>query len=137
MIKANELRIGNWVLVCGVEIVIFSMAPTTNGRTWGFNLFDGEMPSFYDYECEPIPLTPEILERCGFEKKNEDGVETFTFQINGISDHGDNRYELFGIKSKKDSIQIDYDSKQILGSTACTVFTSASKPLLCINRRRT
>jgi hypothetical protein len=84
MIKATELRIGNWVLVCGVEIVIFSMAPTTNGRTWGFNLFEGEMPSFYDHECEPIPLTPEILERCGFEEiYKSDFTIRFDYKLNG------------------------------------------------------
>ena len=52
MIAANELRMGNWVkdslgyLVIGVNAKV-------------------EFASAY----EPIPLTPEILEKCGFEKE--------------------------------------------------------------------
>jgi hypothetical protein len=59
MIKANELRIGNWV---------------SNGE----KQFTADANVIYDaanfehYVLEPIPLTAEILEKCGF-VKDEDG----------------------------------------------------------------
>jgi len=56
MIPANQLQIGNWVLVNGKEIEIFSMAPATDGNTYGFNLFEGGMPEFYDYDCEAVGI---------------------------------------------------------------------------------
>lgn len=46
MIKANELRIGNWIRVFGGYAKV--------------KLIPSELP------IEPIPLTPEILEKCGF-----------------------------------------------------------------------
>lgn len=56
MIKANELRIGN--LVEGKDgvilpVVAFAVEAVNGDNRFGFN---------------PIPLTPEILEKCGFEK---------------------------------------------------------------------
>lgn len=63
MIKANELRIRNWVNVAGINVEIFSITSDGNGNH-GYNSFQGEMPDFEG--CEPIPLTPEILEKCGF-----------------------------------------------------------------------
>lgn len=71
MIKAEELRIGNKIFwkdkfMCTVaaihndKIHIFS---DDNVSGWSFGL---------DY-FEPIPLTPEILEKCGFEKESDLG----------------------------------------------------------------
>lgn len=105
MIKKNELRIGNYVMdiVSGEWMIVDELAENVGAVLINrdkYPLADG-------WRMDYIPLTPEILERCGFEKKNEDGVETFTFQIKGIADHGDNEYKLFGIKSKA-LIQIDY-----------------------------
>lgn len=55
--EANELRIGNWVNV---------------GYNKQFDLDDfenyfGEWKAFSNDAIEPIPLTPEILEKAGFE----------------------------------------------------------------------
>jgi hypothetical protein len=47
MIKANELRIGNWLYDQGY---------------YQITKIDG------DEDTEPIPLTPEILDKCGFAK---------------------------------------------------------------------
>lgn len=55
MIKANELRIGNWV---------------SNGEknyTVDVNMLY-DMVTLEHYEMFPIPLTTDILEKCGFEK---------------------------------------------------------------------
>ena len=66
MIKANELRIGNRVLLNGQEIEI------------SMNSFR----RFLDFDSEEdyngIHLTPEILvERCGFEKSNHHSLDYF------------------------------------------------------------
>jgi hypothetical protein len=67
MIKANELRIGNFILFKQFgqgKGKIGQMKPGDFGRV------AGDDPE--DSEYHPIPLTPEWLERCGFEK--EDGI---------------------------------------------------------------
>jgi len=55
--KANELRIGNWVYEYDALGGLFY-----NQVGWGIigDLVDGLSP------CEPIPITPEILEKAGF-----------------------------------------------------------------------
>lgn len=56
MINANELRIGNWVKNLGLDVKIE-----------GYGIaFCAEGKLIY----EPIPLTPEMLEACGFEKSD-------------------------------------------------------------------
>lgn len=76
MIQANELRIGNWIADRG-------------GKQWQIDHWEypNKVASIEPYLCElnghyiyghplteeldylqPIPLTPEILEKCGFEK---------------------------------------------------------------------
>lgn len=55
--KANELRIGNWVKgITGNPI-----------KLTGADIFVLEQGDDNGL-CEPIPLTPEVLEKCGFEK---------------------------------------------------------------------
>lgn len=52
MIKANELRIGNWVNEFGDTVIIEK----------------GEEIDSHHQNFEPIPITPEILEKAGFVK---------------------------------------------------------------------
>lgn len=71
MIPANELRIGNWVGLTG----------TDKWYKFGVNMFsiiaqkgEHESISYYAIDAEtnilsPIPLIPEILEKCGFRDK--------------------------------------------------------------------
>lgn len=58
MIAANELRLGNWV------------EHMTNGNKWQITISDFveeyEMGQAM-FHMKPIPLTPEILEKCGFQ----------------------------------------------------------------------
>jgi hypothetical protein len=72
--KANELRIGNWILntryKSGYEMQIESIGQ------FGINIelgYDGLNPIIDDdcsfNECEPIPLTEEWLLKFGFERK--------------------------------------------------------------------
>lgn len=72
MIKANELRVGNWVTGAFGENAPFQIMK-------GFQIDDCVDTYF------PILLTPEILERCGFEFiKNEYLLKAFSivFQQN-------------------------------------------------------
>lgn len=61
MIKANELRVGNWVAHHGETDVPFRL-----GAQAIFNIATGFLDRQEAYS--PIPLTPEVLEKCGFEK---------------------------------------------------------------------
>jgi hypothetical protein len=57
MIQANELRIGNWVMHPNGDVKISAE----------------DIGSKYSLDaCNPIPLTPEIFEKAGFEKETPD-----------------------------------------------------------------
>jgi hypothetical protein len=58
MVKENELRIGNWYKVDATVLTEESFAQFDDWQDAGHFLYD----------CSPIPLTPEILEDCGFEE---------------------------------------------------------------------
>ena len=62
MINANELRIGNYINVYD------GVGPKYMYQVTGYDIdeIDGD-----GTDCFPIPLTPEILEKCGFEKQSE------------------------------------------------------------------
>lgn len=60
MIQANELRIGNWVKV-GETISTVCLIDHNQ-----FIQLSGNAIVNRPEQIEPIPLTPEILERCGF-----------------------------------------------------------------------
>lgn len=55
--QAHELRLGNWVKDGkeNIQITVDELKALVNGRA----------------EFDAIPLTPELLEKCGFEKGNE------------------------------------------------------------------
>ena len=57
MIQVNELRVGNWVLEDGEYKKLKSM--------WDFDDID---------DFDPIPLTEEILLKCGFERNHYGGL---------------------------------------------------------------
>lgn len=71
-IDYRELRIGNIVSIpeCTINAII-----TAIGRK-GFNIDISEVDldetdNYFDYNSAyPMPLTPEILEKCGFDKMN-------------------------------------------------------------------
>lgn len=88
MIQASELRIGNWVNGT-TDFVKFPMPLKVTGlgaySYYGHNGelnrdefgiecgIDGQYYNFSDFS--PIPLSPEILEKAGFELRVEDGIE--------------------------------------------------------------
>ena len=81
MLQANELRLGNWVNYHNddtpfriIEIAISGLSvKNSEEETWI------ELDQF-----SPIPLTPEILEKCGFIKLRNNWSENVpdTFKIN-------------------------------------------------------
>lgn len=84
-IKANELRIGNHILHDGAPVTVLQI----EGRWVKVKQYISE--ERYDVELDdtaPIPLTPEILEKCGFERKTDYavGIGLFDYyQVNGFS----------------------------------------------------
>ncbi len=76
MIQANELRIGNWVDAGQLGYVqVATIDPTTGGYS------------------SPIPLTPEILEKCGFKMGMSKGVSRLTDDLDyDPEQHGDTYY---------------------------------------------
>jgi hypothetical protein len=66
MIQAKDLRIGNWIKrQDGLQVQISNI-----GRK-GTNIGPDEFPVYLYWEmCDSIPLTPEILENCGFVLRN-------------------------------------------------------------------
>lgn len=74
MIKANELRIGNYVIIKNYNSKYWNKI----GRIEGFtrnaeyvSLDINQNSAFYLKDIQPIPLTEEILIKCGFEKSND------------------------------------------------------------------
>lgn len=61
MMQPNELRIGNWVVRKDRQSGKFICYEQVNYLKKSIKY--GELPSSY---CVGIPLTPEILEKCGF-----------------------------------------------------------------------
>lgn len=69
MIVANELRVGNWINI--PECAINTKVKTIDTQRFAverdnIDLSPGENVFFYK-SANPISLTPEILEKCGFE----------------------------------------------------------------------
>lgn len=71
--KATELRIGNWVNITGQPVLIKDI---TYSPYIADNCRANNTPTD---QIEPILLTPEILQQCGFIKVNElyDGTEVY------------------------------------------------------------
>lgn len=70
MINANELRIGNWVRTSEYHNKITSLGTDACHTT------ARERKVLHTYEfVHPIPLTPEILEQCGFKTGEESWIK--------------------------------------------------------------
>ena len=80
--NANELRVGNWVEANSPMMQVKEITEHTVGLYMPGSEAD---PFLYDIEeIRPIKLSPEILEKCGFElnRNNELSIE-----INDIASH--------------------------------------------------
>lgn len=75
-IKATELRIGNYVLINGIYCIVDGIDKDGNIETDTF-------PDTDIKNCEPIPLTEDILLKLGFEKyDNGVGFKAIYFGMN-------------------------------------------------------
>lgn len=74
MINANELRIGNWIYIDNGGKPKYEYQVTAH---------DIEEIEGYGADAFPVPLTPEVLERCGFKKLNF-GKDIYSIRGNGI-----------------------------------------------------
>lgn len=63
MINANELRLGNWVMYDGKHCTVKSIFGGTQNLIVGRG---GINPYAYVEKVDPIPLTPEMLDKMGF-----------------------------------------------------------------------
>ena len=79
IMKANELMIGDWVYnkhhkknICITPYDFFTHGHLPSGRQY----FIGDPETISGRDLEPIPLTPEILEKNGF-KKDEKREEMY------------------------------------------------------------
>jgi hypothetical protein len=92
MIAAKELRIANWVNELGesfytpIQVSIKLLGQIESGEK----------------DCQPIPLTPEVLEKCGFNRESDlgDWTHGYKFQTNGefiLISRNDNLYYIDAI----------------------------------------
>lgn len=72
MINANELRMGSLIEKDNVMYKFLSLeqnhTSTSEYRWYWVETLDGKLGHYYYSHFKPIPLTPEILEKCGAEK---------------------------------------------------------------------
>ena len=85
MIDSKELRIGNKILRMGNVVTVSTIDDCREEHYSSFLIGNYEdLASYSPKEYEPIPLTPEMLERCGFEEiYKSDFTIRFDYKLNG------------------------------------------------------
>ena len=75
MIQPNELRMGSLIEKDNVMYKFLSLeqnhTSTSEYRWYSVETLDGKLGKYYSSHFNPIPLTPEILEKCGFVKPSK------------------------------------------------------------------
>ncbi len=96
MIDYKELRLGNWVIMSQRNDRVKCDAKPmqlTNVSKEGYNLQHPVSLLMYGWDWfEPIHLTPEILDRCGFEYREVKGEKRFVLGDIEIEQQGDNMF---------------------------------------------
>lgn len=82
--KANELMIGDWVIIKGHPCKVSYLAPFDIGDTRLSVISNGYDGNPYIDEIEPITLTAEILEANGFEKCGDTGLMQKIYEDEGV-----------------------------------------------------
>jgi len=76
MLAANELRMGSLIEKDNVMYKFLSLeqnhASTSEYRWYWVETLDGKLGKYYSSHFNPIPLTPEILEKCGLKNGNSE-----------------------------------------------------------------
>lgn len=73
MIKENEIRVGNKVLVNNIIVTIKSINFNPVNNEYYVGVFENSS-QYLIALCFPIPLTEEILLKCGFEYQDDLGI---------------------------------------------------------------
>jgi hypothetical protein len=89
MIKVNELRIGNLFIDPLTKSYLRVSELTEEGKIVSTVIDRSKFPLPAGWSTEPIPLTPEILEKCGFENQKYDEWEAFAYKDTPICAHFD------------------------------------------------
>ena len=80
--NANEFRVGNWVEANSPMMQVKEITEHTVGLYMPGSEAD---PFLYDIEeIRPIKLSPEILEKCGFENQRYEEWEAFAYKDTAI-----------------------------------------------------
>lgn len=77
MIDVKELRIGNWV---GCDEDIYIVNGIWNEGVVCLTMKDNDPHNIHPSNLQPIPLTSEILEKCGFVKEFNGTQDIYTLQ---------------------------------------------------------
>lgn len=102
MINANELRIGNLVITNDDKIV-----KVKNINDDGINgEWDSEWATFYHKWLKGIPLTPEILEKAGFEKIGSTNFENSKHIISFLVKMYDDHSILLAVKNEYEKCNV-------------------------------
>lgn len=73
MVNIKELRIGNMVRLGKHDQVVFGLLNNQSSSPVTCIMLAGNAIWNYEREVNPIPLTPEILEKCGFDVEYTNG----------------------------------------------------------------
>lgn len=88
-LKASELRIGNWIEYGGAKQISSVNADSCCAALKGYK--DGK--EVHIHNIEPIPLTPELLEKAGFKKVDTEIEEYYYLDLHNW--HGDYKLAYF------------------------------------------
>ena len=86
-IKISDLSIGDWVRVDDFDKFLIKRVSAIDGTRNQIGIIKnnrGGIYWYYEDEIEPIPLTPEILEKNGFVKKNYDNGKMWDWWCDNV-----------------------------------------------------
>jgi len=108
MTNANELRMGSLIEKDNVMYKFLSLeqnhASTSEYRWYWVETLDGKLGKYYSSHFNPIPLTPEILEKCGFERQN------YEWAINKLNESDDSCFCLFDMNYNSGDLLLELNA---------------------------
>lgn len=108
MIAANELRMGSLIEKDNVMYKFLSLeqnhTSTSEYRWYWVETLDGKLGHYYYSHFKPITLTPEILEKCGFERQN------YEWAINKLNESDDSCFCLFDMNYNSGDLLLELNA---------------------------
>ena len=108
MIQANELRIGNKVYYNGMIVTIQQIL---SDSVMAYSIADMPDDEYSFSEINPIPLSPEILEKCGF--KEVFTKDWYSIRINDESYLYSNPRDGFGLTIENKDEETNTDIEEL------------------------